>query len=100
MPNTDFGPINIVQGNSAQFMVEFLDMYGNLTVPSSGTIYISYTNTSNTSQTDTVALSVVNSFFTGIWSSTSASYGIATWSAYAAGSTSVQQTGYIRVIDP
>jgi hypothetical protein len=100
MPNTDFGPINIVQGNSAQFMVEFVDVNGNLTVPSSGTVYVSYTTTANTAETDTVALALNNSFFTGIWSSALATLGLATWQVFAAGSTVVQQTGQLRIIDP
>ncbi len=99
MPQTAFGPVNITQGNTAKFVVEFLSG-GSLTVPSSGNLEVSYLNTTGASQTDTVSLTLVNSFFTGTWSSTSAALGIATWVLTAAGSTSTQQTGLIRIITP
>lgn len=97
MPQYNSGPINIQQGNSANFTIEFLDDDGDLTVPSSANLSITYTNTSNTSQTDSVTLTNSNSFFTGTWSSTSAALGLATWEATAA-STTVQATGQLRII--
>lgn len=100
MPQTDFGPVNIAQGNSAFFTAEFFDSLGNITVPSGATLSVVYINTSNASQTDNVTLSPSNSFFTGTWSSALASLGLATWSITAAGNSSASQTGYIRVIDP
>ena len=99
MAQTQFGPVNISQGNSAKFIIEFLSS-GVLTVPSSGNLVVSYTNLSNTSVNDTVDLTVSNSFFTGIWSSASAALGTATWVLTAAGSTSTQQTGQLRIIEP
>lgn len=93
------GPVNIQQGNSASFTVEFLDTSGNLTVPSSGTMTVSYTNTSNVATTETIALTNSNSFFTGTWSSASAALGLATWVATCTGSTTTQATGQIRVIE-
>ena len=92
------GPVNIEQGNSVDFAVEFLDSTGALTVPSAGSLSIAYTNTSNASATETVTLANVNSFFTGTWSSTSAALGLATWQATATGSTVVQATGQLRII--
>jgi hypothetical protein len=92
------GPINIEQGNTADFTVEFLDSSGSLTVPSSGTLTMVYVNTSNVVQTDAVPLTVSNSFFTGSWSSTSAALGLATWNATMAGSTVSQAAGQIRVL--
>lgn len=100
MPQTDYGPTNIVQGNSAFFTAEFLDSDGNLTSPSGATLSVSYTNINNTSQTDIVTMTPSNGFFTGIWSSTSASRGLATWSITATGFSSRAQAGQIRVIDP
>lgn len=100
MTQIDFGPIVVRTGNSAKFVVEFLDTSGNLTIPSSGTVYVAYTNTSNSSQTDTVSLTPTGSFFTGTWSSTSAALGIATWTLLSAASTSTMQTGTIRVVSP
>ncbi len=94
-----FGPVNITFGNSANFVAEFLDSDGNITAPSSGTITVAYTNASNASQTDTVSLTATGSFFTGTWSSTSASIGLATWSLYSSTGTTAVQTGIIRVID-
>lgn len=93
------GPINIEQGNTANFAVEFLDSSGNISTPSSGTINISYTNTAGSTVTDTVSLTNTNSIFTGTWSSTSAALGLATWIALSASSTTTQATGQIRVIE-
>jgi len=92
------GPFNIQQGNSANFVVEFFDSSGDLTVPSSADLTVTYTNTSNASQTDSVTLTEVNSFFTGTWPSTSAALGLAVWAATCAGSTETQSTGQIRII--
>ena len=97
---TEFGPINITGGNSAKFVLEFLDSNGNVTTPSSANLTVTYTNTSSASQTDTVTLTVNGSFFTGTWSSTSAAYGLASWSLTGAGSTTVAQNGQLRIIDP
>lgn len=91
------GPVNIEQGNSAKFAIEFLDSTGALTVPSSANLSVAYTNISNTTQTDSVTLTEENSFWTGTWSSTSAALGLATWTATGA-STTVQATGQIRVL--
>lgn len=92
------GPVNIEQGNTANFAVEFLSASGSLTIPSTGNFTISYTNTSGVSTTETLSLTLNNSFFTCSWSSTSAALGLATWQVTAAGSTTVQATGQIRVI--
>lgn len=98
MPVYQSGPVNIQQGNSATFNVEFLDSDGVLTVPSTALIVVTYTNTSNTSQSDSVDLTESNSFFTGTWSSTSAALGLATWVATMAGSTETQATGQLRIL--
>ena len=92
------GPFNIQQGNSANFVVEFFDDSGDLTVPSSADLTVTYTNTSNISQADAVTLTEINSFFTGTWPSTSAALGLATWVATCAGSTATQSTGQLRII--
>ena len=100
MTQVDWGPVNITGGNSAFFTAEFYDASGNLTVPSGATLQITYTNINNASQTDTVTLSAVNSYYTGTWSSTSASYGLANWQIIASGNSTAAQIGVIRVIDP
>src|SRR5262245_12053138 len=92
------GPINIQQGNSANFTVEFLSSLVELTVPSSAYITIAYTDITSIAVSETVDLTEDNSFFTGTWSSTSAALGLATWTVMAANSTISQSVGQIRVI--
>lgn len=92
------GPFNIEQGNSATFTVEFFDISGFTSVPSSASMTVAYTNTINSSQTDTVSLSQVNTFFKGTWSSTSASLGLATWTAIANSSVGQVAQGQLRII--
>lgn len=92
------GPVNIEAGNTASFAVEFLDSSGDLTVPSTTNMLVTYTNTSNASTTDIVTLTEDNSFFTGTWSSTSAALGLATWSVTMTGSTIAQAAGQMRII--
>lgn len=90
---------NITQGNSARFVVEFLDSDQALTVPSSATLTITYVDRSALTSTSTsIALTQTNSFFLGTWSSTGAALGLATWSV-SAPSLSSAATGTIRVID-
>lgn len=91
--------INITQGNSAQFTVEFLDSSGNITIPSSGNVSVTYTSTSGNSSTYIVGLTQSGQFFTGTWSSTGALVGFATWIATTA-TNSNAANGTIRVIDP
>jgi hypothetical protein len=100
MPQTDLGPVNIRQGNSAEFVAEFFDSNNRITIPSGATLSITYTNTGNASQTDTVTLGAVNSFFTGVWSSSGASLGLANWSVFASGNSTAAQVGLIRIIEP
>ncbi len=97
MPVYRQGPINIQQGNSAAFAVEFLDSDGELTVPLTANLQISYVNLTNSTVTETVALSETNEFFTGIWSSTSAALGLATWVATGT-STDASATGQLRIL--
>lgn len=99
MPQSLLGPVNIVQGDTAKFVIQFRSS-GELTVPSSGNLTVAYTNTSGASQTDTVSLTQVGSHFTGTWPSTSAALGLATWTLTSAGSTSAQQVGKLRIITP
>jgi len=92
------GPFNLQQGNSAQFVVEFFDSTGLLSIPPSATMVVVYTNISNLTQTDTVTMTSVGSFFTGTWSSTSAALGLATWTATALPSSVQAAQGQFRII--
>ncbi len=98
---TDFtsGPFNIQQGNSANFVVEFLSSADSLSMPSTTNMTVTYTNLSNASQSDTVTLTPTGSFYTGTWPSTSAALCTAVWVVTATGSTAVQSTGQLRIID-
>ncbi len=91
------GPFNIEQGNSAAFVVEFYDINGLLAVPLSPGMTVSYTNTSNLPQVDTVTLLSVGSFFNGTWSSASAILGLATWVTTSPSSVQMA-TGQLRII--
>jgi hypothetical protein len=94
-------PINITQNNTAQFTFEFLDTNGNLTIPSSATLTIVYTPLAGGTATATIGLTLVGSFFTGIWNSAVAALGLYTYSVNAPGQlTTPAGTGQIRVIDP
>lgn len=100
MTQVDYGPVNITYGNSAYFTAEFYDANGNITVPISATLSITYMNINNVSQTDNVTLTPNNSFLNGTWSSTNAVPGLAPWTITAFGASSASQIGIIRVIDP
>lgn len=92
------GPVNIQYGNSANFVVEFLDVNGNLTVPSGATLNVVYTTTTNSSQNDSVTLTLTNEFYLGTWGSSRAALGLATWTATSVDNSSISATGQIRVI--
>ncbi len=91
------GPFNIEQGNSVNFAVEFLDINGNLSIPASPGMTVTYINNSASTQIDSVSLSLSGSFYTGTWSSTSAALGLAKWLTTAPSSIQVSN-GQIRVI--
>jgi len=96
-PQFQSGPFNIEQGNSANFVVEFFDINGLLSIPATPGMTVTYTNTSNATQVDSVSLSLNGAFFTGTWSSTSAALGLATWLTTAPSSVQVA-TGQLRII--
>lgn len=90
---------NIVQGNTAQFVAEFLDVNGNVTVPTAGTLNITYPVGLSTA-TASISMTLENSFFTATWSSSVSSLGLATWNITAIGSTNAQAQGTLRIITP
>jgi len=93
-------PVNISYANSAQFVVEFFSSGGALTVPTSGTLTVSYIDRATLTATSTdIGLTQTNSFFLGTWSSTGSALGLASWSVTAPGITSPAATGQLRIID-
>lgn len=96
---------NISQGNTAQFIAEFLDSNGNLTVPSGATLNITYptvnvASSAPTTASTAMAMSQQNSFFTATWLSCVASPGLAPWNIVAIGSTVATASGFLRIILP
>ncbi len=92
---------NVAQGDMVEFTVEFLDASGNLTVPVSGTLSVIYTNTANSTDSFTTALTPSGSFFTGLWNSGLSRLGLATWLVSAPGSVfTPANAGQLRIITP
>jgi hypothetical protein len=91
------GPVNLEQGNTANFVIEFFDGTGATFVPPAPIMTISYINTSAIGQTDNIPLSTAGSFFTGTWSSSGSSLCLATYNAVAA-STTTPISGQIRIL--
>jgi len=92
-------PTNVVVGNTAQFVAEFLDANGNLTVPPGGTLNIAYPTGLTTASTS-ISMTLQNSFFTATWQSSVSDLGNATWNITATGSSIAQAQGDLRIIQP
>lgn len=92
-------PVNITQGNTARFIVEFLDSSGNLSSPDGGTLDITYP-TGVTSASTSIALTASGSFYTANWDSSVSALGTADWSVTATGSLIAADSGTLRVIGP
>lgn len=93
-------PTNILQGNSAQFVVEFLSSAtGALVSPTSASMTVNY-HVSGVATSTTFALTQQNSFWTGTWSSVGADLGLVTWTTASSATTNPAATGDIRIIDP
>jgi len=69
-------PVNLTQGNTAEFTVEFLSSVGGTVTPSSANINVSYTSSLNVASTDVVPLSIANSIFSGTWGSSGTLLGL------------------------
>jgi hypothetical protein len=100
MTQTDLGPVNIRQGDTAEFVAQFFDANRFLITPLSATLSITYTNLGYASQTDNVVLSPVGGSLIGTWSSTNALAGLAPWTVTTVGVSSISQSGVVRVYDP
>lgn len=92
-------PFNVTQGSTVEFTVEFLDASGNLTVPSSATLTMTYTTIAGTSASSATAMTPSGSFFTALWASGVAAFGFATYSISAPGQPT-PTTGTLRLLDP
>lgn len=92
-------PTNVIYGNTAQFVAEFLDADGVLTVPAGGTLSIDYPTGLTTTSTS-ITMTLQNSYFTATWYSSVSSLGLAGWSITATGSTTAASTGVLRIITP
>ncbi len=90
---------NVILGNTAQFVAEFLDANGDITVPASGTLNIAYPVGLTTASTS-ISMALQNSFFTATWSSSVSDLGVATWNITASGSTIAQAQGDLRILTP
>ena len=90
---------NVILGNTAQFVAEFLDANGDITVPPGGTLNIAYPVGLTTASTS-ISMTLQNSFFTATWSSSVSDLGIATWNITASGSTISQAQGDLRILTP
>lgn len=89
-------PYNITQGSTVEFTVEFLDSNGDITVPTSATLTVVYTNTSNSTASDTVDMSPSGDFFTASWGSGVARLGNAEYLITAPGQVNPTQ-GKLRI---
>jgi len=90
---------NIKYGNTAQFVAEFLDVNGNLTIPAGGVLNIAYPVGITTVSTS-IRMTQQDSFFTATWQSSVSSLGAAFWNITATGSSVTQAQGDLRIITP
>ena len=89
-------PINIEKGDTAEFIVEFINSNGTISVPTGGTLTITYRVGTLTASQD-LALTQNGSFFTTLWGSSVADLGPATWTVTPTGGSAVE-SGSIRVV--
>ncbi len=92
-------PTNVISGNTAQFVAEFLDINGAITVPPGGVLNIVYPTGLTTASTS-LTMTQQNTFFTATWSSSVSDLGNATWNITASGSSAPQAQGDLRIITP
>lgn len=83
-------PFNLTLGSTGFITANFTDVNGNLVVPSSATMTITYSPSSNSlaSVSTTIAMTQSGSFFTGTWATAVAAAGLATISVTAPGQSS------------
>jgi hypothetical protein len=95
-------PFNITQGSCVEFTVTFFDAASNVTVPTSGTLSVIYTNVAGSTASSSIALVGSGSFFIGYWGvSSNAALGFANWSVTAPGlANNPAANGQLRIISP
>ena len=91
-------PINVTQGSTVEFTVEFFDSNNILTVPTSATMTVTYPPSSNNIATATavIGMTPAGSFFTATWGSGVAALGLTFYSVSAPGQATAT-TGTLRV---
>lgn len=93
-------PVNVLQGNTVQFVVEFLSSAtGAIASPTSASITVFY-HVGGTATSTTFDLSASGSFWTGSWDTTGADLGIVTYTTASSATTNPASTGDLRIIDP
>lgn len=93
-------PVNILQGNTAEFVVEFLSSdTGELVSPTSASVTVYYYVNGSATSTS-ITLTENNSFWTGSWSTSGADLGTVTWTTASSATTNPAASGTIRIIDP
>lgn len=93
-------PTNILSGNTAKFVVEFIDATGNLVSPSSASMTVNYLS-GGVAASITFDLTLVGQFWTGNWSTVSVDVpSDAVWIVISSISVAPAQSGVIRIIDP
>lgn len=90
-------PINITQGNTAEFTVEFISSTGAAVTPSSANMNVSYTSSLNVPSIDVVQLTLANSIFSGTWGSSGTQLGLVNCTASTLASSNVFST-QLRII--
>lgn len=90
---------NITYGDTAQFVAEFLDANGKVTIPAGGVLNIAYPVGLTTVSTS-ITMTRQDSFFTATWLSSVSDLGPALWNITVSGSTVYQAQGDLRIITP
>lgn len=91
-------PVNVTQGSTVEFTVEFFDSNQILTVPTSATMTVTYPPSSNNIAIATAVIGMTpsGSFFTATWGSGVAALGLSSYSVSAPGQ-ATPTTGTLRV---
>ena len=93
-------PVNILENNTVQFIVEFISSAtGDLVSPTSASITVNY-HVSGVATSTTFDLSQSGSFWTGTWDTTGADLGTVTYTTASSETSNPASTGTLRIIDP